>query len=252
MDSLPQTRCRHLHVFIVLLVSLSCAHAWVVPRIDTAPDPITAVPALAIEPLAGDVWLHRSWFRLPSGPFPSNGLLVCRPGAGLLVDTAWTLADTRLLLAEAARKGCPVTALIVTHFHDDRLAGLSLLLESGARTWARADTPGLAKLPDWKPQRLPDDGVVEGVEVFFPGHAHAPDNVAVLVPEASVLFGSCMVRDAGDRTPGNLSDANLTTWPESARRLVARFSAPRIVVPGHGDPGGKELLTHTLELVSPK
>ncbi len=227
----------------VATLGLGCAHAPTRP---------TDVPGFTLEQITPRVWRHTSWKRLPSGPFPSNGLLVCdaSSGRGVLVDTAWTPEDTLTLLARARAMGCPVKALLVTHFHDDRLGGLAEVVAAGAESWARPETPGLAGFsPGWDPKQHPEDGVVQGLEVFYPGPAHAPDNVVVWVPGDEVLFGGCMVRAAADTSPGNLSHADLRAWPPSAQRLMDRFPEPRVVVPGHGAPGGPELLHHTLRLV---
>ncbi len=81
------------------------------------------------------------------------------------------------------------------------------------------------------------------------GAGHAPDNVVVYVPEARVLFGGCAVHEASRTTPGNLSHADLGTWPTAIRRIQARYPEAEVVVPGHGVPGGVELLDHTLAVL---
>lgn len=47
---------------------------------------------------------------------------------------------------------------------------------------------------------------------------------------------------------GYLGDANLDTWP-AALEVMRKFR-PRLVIPGHAQPGGAQLLDHTLELVT--
>ena len=49
---------------------------------------------------------------------------------------------------------------------------------------------------------------------------------------------------------GNLSDAVLAAWPATLDSLLVRFPDARIVVPGHGAPGGPELIRHTKALLS--
>ncbi len=58
-----------------------------------------------------------------------------------------------------------------------------------------------------------------------------------------------MVRSMADTSPGNLADADLVAWPQAIRRVIERFPDATTVVPGHGAPGGFELLTHTRDLV---
>ena len=67
--------------------------------------------------------------------------------------------------------------------------------------------------------------------------------------QTGVLFGGCMIRSAADTSLGNVADADRPAWPASMRRLIDRYGARvRIVVPGHGEAAGPELLGHTLAL----
>ena len=89
---------------------------------------------------------------------------------------------------------------------------------------------------------------VGGVEVFYPGAGHARDNVMVWLPQSGVLFGGCAVRAAGTTALGNVADADLTSWPVAIRRAIERYGEANVVVPGLGEPGGADLLRHTLTL----
>ena len=40
----------------------------------------------------------------------------------------------------------------------------------------------------------------------------------------------------------------MRAWPGTMEKALAAFPAARIVVPGHGQPGGLELLRHTRDL----
>jgi metallo-beta-lactamase class B len=93
---------------------------------------------------------------------------------------------------------------------------------------------------------------VGSAEVFYPGPAHTRDNVVVWLAESRVLFGGCAVRAASDTSVGNVADADVKEWPASIRRVRDRYPTADVVVPGHGDPGGRELLEHTLALLAPK
>lgn len=214
-------------------------------------------PDLQVRELRPGVWLHTSWRVLQDGVrFPSNGLIVRDGGELLLVDTAWGEAPTGELLSwieETLR--LPVARAIVTHSHDDRIGGASHLVRRGIPFSAHPMTRQLAaeqKLP--LPEAL--DGLAEpgsavrlgAAEVFYPGAGHARDNVMVWLPENGVLFGGCAVRAAGTTALGNVADAELTSWPAAIRRAVERYGKAKTVVPGHGEPGGVDLLRHTLTL----
>jgi metallo-beta-lactamase class B len=207
---------------------------------------------LQVRKLADRVWVHTAWKDLPGiGPFPSNGLVVLAPRGVVLIDTAWTPEQTRRLVAwiEPAL-GARVTDVVVTHSHDDRVGGLPAV--SGATVWA---LPLTAKRADIKARPVPEAGALdlagERVEILYPGPAHALDNIVVYLPRVGVLFGGCMVRAQAARDLGNPADADPNSWKQAIAKVMASYGAARAVVPGHGDPGGTELLVHTQELITP-
>ncbi len=53
--------------------------------------------------------------------------------------------------------------------------------------------------------------------------------------------GSCAGVGVGCIKPG-------TAYPATLKKVKAAYARARIVVPGHGDPGGPELIDHTLKL----
>lgn len=214
---------------------------------------------VALRRIAAGVWTYTVTHDLEGGyRFPSNGLLV-RDGDGLLlVDAAWGGAGTAALLrAVEAEIGRPITRAVSTHFHNDRVGGVDTLRAAGIPTYATAMTRRLARaegneVPGSTLAGLDDagDAIRFGpVEVFYPGAAHAPDNVVVYVPEARVLFGGCAVHEAKRTTPGNVADADTAAWPAAIERVRARYPEAALVVPGHGAVGGPELLGHTIEVV---
>ena len=211
-----------------------------------------------LRPLGEGVWVHVATRDIGGGTvFPSNGLVV-RDGDGLIVvDPAWGGDNTAALLEAIEREiGLPVRRSISTHFHDDRVEGVDTLKAAGVATWATPMTRSLARaegneVPAFALEGLgePGDAVQVGpVEVFYPGAAHAPDNVVVYVPSARVLFGGCAVHEGARRSPGNVADADLDAWPVSIGRVQDRYPEARVVVPGHGRPGGLDLLTHTIAI----
>lgn len=213
--------------------------------------------SLEIKPLAENVYLHTSYKAFEGfGFFPSNGLIVVDGNDAVLVDTAWAEEDTPRLVEWIADQGFTLTVVVVTHSHDDRASGLAYLNELNVPTFASAATNALLASENKAQaartfENAADELRAQGIEVFFPGAGHAPDNHAVWLPSHKVLFGGCMVRSAGARNLGNTADADLAEWPLSLQRLQDRFPEAGIVVPGHGAPGGLELVTHSIELAQP-
>lgn len=221
----------------------------------------TSRTAAVITPVAPNVWMHRSWFRFPNGDtYFSNGLIVKNGAANtaVLVDTPWGEESTTRLLANIKDElKLDVRAAVVTHWHSDKTAGVDILKARGIPVYAKPETIALCKkngkpVPDHAIDGLskPGDMVsLEGVEVMYPGEAHASDNVVVWEPGTNVLLGGCAVKAAADNHPGNLSDANLKEWPAAMERVEAMYgNRSEIVIPAHGEPGGGELLKHTAKI----
>ena len=83
----------------------------------------------------------------------------------------------------------------------------------------------------------------------FVGPGHTIDNIVVWIPDAKVLFGGCLVRASANTRLGYTKEADLEAWPKTIETLLRDYAEAAVVVPGHGDPGGRELLHHTLDLL---
>lgn len=226
---------------------------------DPALEPGTTVVSsdLQVRELRPGVWMHTSWQKLSDGTrFPSNGLLVREGDHLLLVDTAWGEPLTEELLGWIDRAlKLAVKAVVVTHFHEDRLGGAAALQRRGIAFYGHPLTAELAATLKLPPPRtlagLAKAGGVDSVgsaEVFYPGPAHTRDNVVVWLSKSRILAGGCAVRAAGTTALGNVADADVREWPNSIRRVLERYGGADVVVPGHGKPGGRELLEHTIAL----
>jgi glyoxylase-like metal-dependent hydrolase (beta-lactamase superfamily II) len=89
----------------------------------------------------------------------------------------------------------------------------------------------------------------EQIEVFYPGPAHSLDNVVVYFPDRKILFGGCMIKSLESKKLGNLADADVAEWPNSAKTLLTHYPEARLVIPGHGNWGDVSLIHHTLALL---
>lgn len=217
-----------------------------------------------------------------SFPWPHNSMLVLIGESDLLlVDTPYTPQATRDLLEWAGLKfGKRNIVAINTGFHYDNLGGNAYLIEQGIPVYGSAETAklleeksaglramtlGWLEAPQYKryyeahrdlpyeaPTNLFDlhDGLElrvgnEIVQVIFPGASHAPDNVVVYFPARKVLFGGCMI--LGTEKIGNISDADMSAWPDSVEHL--RNLDFRLLIPGHGDRLDPALLDVTVDLL---
>lgn len=219
---------------------------------DTGPGEYTLAPDITVRRIAPGVWVHTTISGPDFGRYPANGLVVEDGAESLLVDTGWSPSQAEHLLAWAKETlGKPVRAAVATHFHGDRTAGIPVLAARNIPVYGLEDT---VKLSTARGRPAPTETFsgarTQGpVELFFPGAGHAPDNIVVWHRDSGVLFGGCFVKDGAAKDLGNVEDADLAAWPASLERTKERFPEARVVVPGHGAPGGPELLVHTRALI---
>lgn len=215
--------------------------------------------AIEIHKLDDGVWMHTSYHTFPDGTqYPSNGLIVKDNKKLILVDTAWGELQTLQLLRRIESEiGLPVAQAVVTHAHSDRTAGVDVLDSNGIEVFAHPMTQTLAikqglPVPDNALDAVTQAGqftTLGSIEVVYPGPAHAPDNLMVWIPEEKILFGGCAVRAGDAESAGNTADADIKRWLQALRFVQERYLTAKVVVPGHGKPGGPELLQHTSRLI---
>lgn len=217
------------------------------------PDEYVLADDVSVRKLAPGVWLHVTVVTLqPFGRVSTNGLIIEDGETSLLVDTGWDARQGALLLdwaRDTLRR--PVRAAVVTHFHEDRLGGVPALVPHGIPVHGLEETARIASglgLPG-PTETFTETRTVGPLELFFPGAGHAKDNIVVWHRDSGVLFGGCFVKDGASTNLGNVADADVTAWPASLTRARQRFPEASVVVPGHGQPGGPELLSHTEALL---
>ncbi|MBN2613766.1 MAG: subclass B1 metallo-beta-lactamase [Bacteroidales bacterium] len=206
--------------------------------------------------LSEDVFVHVSYHHLPgTGRFPSNGMVYINGCEALLFDTPMTDSLTRALtvwLEDSMH--LQLTGFIPNHWHDDCMGGLGYLKSHKVRSWTNQMTIDIAKT---KNLPLPDIGFEDSlllkfgdktVECYYPGVAHSLDNIVVWLPEEKILFAGCMVKSINSNNLGNTADGDLKAYPETIGRVMKRYPDAKFIIPGHGEPGGFELLEHTLKL----
>jgi metallo-beta-lactamase class B len=247
---------RYLTVFGILLAGWSMACEG--QQTATPQGRIRITDDLEIERIGDNVWRHISYENLESfGRSPGNGLVVVAGDEAVLLDTPWRDEQTAALFDWARDElGARITTVVVTHSHPDNLGGLGEAHRRGSRSIAYEKTVEFARengrvVPQLAVDTSYDLSINDlHLELRFYGAGHTADNIVVWLPQENILFGGCLVRSATTRILGYTDEADLESWPETIRRVLEQYGNQEpIVVPGHGPPGGIELLRHTLELL---
>ncbi len=203
-------------------------------------------------------YVHVSVSEIPGfGKVSSNGLVVVDKGQAFLFDTPVTNEQTKTLVTFIEKSlHAKVSGFVPNHWHNDCMGGLEYLQQQGIPSYANQMTIQIAQK---KGLPVPQKGFTDSlslkvrnteIDCYYLGGGHSTDNIVVWIPSEKVLFAGCMVKDMTSKGLGNLSDANVEEWPSTIEKVIAKFPSAEIVVPGHGQFGGKELLYHTQELLS--
>lgn len=234
--------------------------AGLLPVVAMAQSVLRISEDITLTQVSPHAWVHTSVADLEGFPgVSSNGMLVVSRGEVLMLDTPANDDQTeRLVRFIEDSMHARVTMFMPNHWHADCMGGLAYLQSFGVVSYANRMTIAAA-LANGKP--VPEHGfhrsmklTVGDIRVYlnYEGGGHTPDNTVVWIPEEGVLFGGCLVKDLGTRGIGNGTDADMEAWPATMDRLIRKYENAKVVVPGHGLWGGTELLSHTLELVSPE
>jgi metallo-beta-lactamase class B len=210
---------------------------------------------LKIEQLSENTFLHITYLKTETfGNVACNGLIVIDNGEAIIFDTPANNADSKALIdwVESALNS-KVKGVVATHHHVDCLGGLNEFHKRKIPSYASNKTIELAKLAN---RALPQNGFDNQLELnvgnkqvvnaYF-GEGHTKDNFIGYFPSEKVLFGGCLIKSVG-ASKGNLEDANVDEWSKTVERVRTKYSEAERIIPGHGKPGGQELLDYTIEL----
>ncbi|MBX2917462.1 MAG: subclass B1 metallo-beta-lactamase [Cyclobacteriaceae bacterium] len=226
---------------------------------------LTAVPddivyktdTLVIKKLSDKVYQHISFLNTESfGRVECNGMIVINGNEAIVFDTPTDDAGTTALLNYLATQNKAVKAVVATHFHNDCVGGLQEFHARGIPSYANSLTIQLIK--EKAEGNIPQNGFDQELELevgqqpvitTFIGNGHTRDNVVAYFPEQQALFGGCLVKEVG-ASKGYLGDADTLMWSGTIAKLKAKYPHLKVVIPGHGNPGGAELLDYTEKLFS--
>jgi metallo-beta-lactamase class B len=206
--------------------------------------------------LSENAYVHVSYSSLPNfGRFPSNGLILTSGREAFLFDTPMNDSLTSVLVSwinDSMKLN--IVGFIPNHWHIDCMGGLGFLQNQKIESYANQMTIDIARL---KNLPLPAHGFKDSLQLqlgdqqikcFYLGAAHSLDNIVVWIPSEKILFAGCMVKSLNSKDLGNTADGDLNAYPETIDKLINKFPNAKIVIPGHGQFGGLDLIKHTKEL----
>ncbi len=242
---------------LLVLALAGCQSSQVAPKEES----IRVSDDVTLQPIAPGVWVHTTYLDIPEygGRTGANGLVIVSDKDAVLINLPWTDEQTAALFDWiAANSGATVKAVVPTHFHQDSMGGLAEAHRRGATSYALDKTIALARRDRLPVPKCPFQlrtAVHCGKEIIllaYLGAGHTTDNIVAWLPRQHILFGGCLVKPLDAQSLGNTSDGDLKAYPTTLRKLKAAYPNATIVVPGHGDSGGPELIDHTLKLFSKK
>jgi metallo-beta-lactamase class B len=212
---------------------------------------------LSLLKITENAYVHVSISEAPGfGRFSSNGLIFINNGKAFLFDTPTTDSLTKILVDYITRTlKLQIAGFVPNHWHIDCMGGLAYLQSIGIESWANQMTIDIARKNNLPvPEQAFADSLIlkigdKTIECYYPGPGHTSDNIVVWIPSEKILFAGCMVKDMNSTGLGNISEADLNQWPITIEKVITRFREAEVVIPGHGQPGGPELLDYTLKLL---
>ncbi|MFH1196708.1 MAG: MBL fold metallo-hydrolase [bacterium] len=265
------------HTILILFFSISLTFINAQPKYENV---FTLDDELIVKQIDENTFLA-----VHSFPWAANNLILkFKDGNYLFIDTPYTdEATEKLVNWLQSRDSSKIKVTVInTHFHIDNLGGNGYLRSIGADIYGSDLTvqllkerglgfgmldmlkdPSMKKYYDYykdkvltPPNKLFSlkDGlelIIDGdtMQVYYPGPGHAPDNVVVYYPAKKILFGGCILKSMGSKSKGNLGDADLQNWYSSVEKLLTKFPDAKLVIPGHGEEGGFDLIGHTMDVV---
>lgn len=212
---------------------------------------------LEITRLGDNVFVHKSYLKQYNN-FPCNGMIYTANGEAIVFDTPTDDSiSLELINWITTELECNIVAVVVNHFHIDCLGGLAEFHNMNVPSYASNLTIEIADSDKAHNNVVPKIGFKDSlkinvgnsyVENWHFGAGHSSDNIISYIKSEKTLFGGCLIKSY-NANKGSLTDANVEEWSTTVQKIKKHFSDDlQFVVPGHGDPGGIELLDYTINL----
>jgi glyoxylase-like metal-dependent hydrolase (beta-lactamase superfamily II) len=184
----------------------------------------------------------------------SNGIVLISGNDALIVSTPDSDVETQNLIDWVVKEqNKNIVGYVIDRWHPDAMEGLDIVHKNGIKTYSYELTRQIAKdkgLP------IPQIGFDPKTEIqvgnekvicHFLGEAHTKDGIVVWIPSEQILFGGNEIRNFNGWI-GNIADASLYQWSETAKHIKNEYGTAKIVIPGHMKHGGSELIDYTIGL----
>ncbi|REJ81974.1 MAG: BlaB/IND/MUS family subclass B1 metallo-beta-lactamase [Bacteroidetes bacterium] len=211
---------------------------------------------LRISQLKDNFYVYTTYKDLGGYMFPSNSMYLVTKEGVVMFDTPWDTSQCQPLFDSiSARHQSKVVMAIVTHYHDDRTAGLEFLRNAGVMTYSSKLTYELCtEFNEARAEYIftkdTSFSIGEyGFETFYPGEGHTRDNLVIWFGKQKILYGGCLVKSTENKSIGNIKDANMSEWDVSIRNIIKKYPKTKYVIPGHFDWKSNQSLNHTLNLL---
>lgn len=184
----------------------------------------------------------------------NNGLVYINNGEAVIISTPDSDKETQHLI-DWVKSKAKIVGYVIDRWHPDAMEGLDIVHKNNITSYSSERTQQIAKekgLPVTNfgfEEKLELDLGKQKVVCHYLGEAHTSDGIVVWIPDEKILFGGNEIRNNGGWI-GNIADANLSEWSNTAKRVKENYANAKIVVPGHGKYGGSELIDYTINLYS--
>lgn len=221
--------------------------------------PLYKSDVLEIIKITDHIYVHTSYLKtVEYGNVPCNGMVVINNNEAVIFDSPTDTTGSKELIKFVSQKlNANTIGVIPTHFHADCIGGISAFEERNIPVYLSRLTKELVSgdsLSILEKSITFEDSLsvnVGGEKVLaqYFGEGHTKDNIIGYFPKEEAMFGGCLIKSIGSGK-GNLEDANVEEWAQTARKIKLRYPEVEIVIPGHGKLGNSKLLDFTIELFS--
>ena len=244
--------------FLVVIMFFLCGNVYSQNKLSSkefTPIEVYHSENLVITQISDNALLHTSYLQTNDfGNVPCNGMIARNTNEVIVFDTPTNDKSAEELIKFIKEKlHCKINAIVPTHFHSDCLGSLASFHSNKISSFANFATIELAKANNVV---VPQNGFKDSIKIRFGntytivkylGQGHTKDNVIGYFPKENILFGGCLIKEL-QATKGYLGDANIGEWSNTVNKVKQQYPNVKIVVPGHGEIGGKELLDYTIKL----